>query len=270
MQLIGINRFPHIIAINWKYFSKKAQDLSRYLLLASFYVTKWLLFPFVIQIDLITSSFSKILGWSIIIQLYAKFIMGDILADTAILANTSKKEPLCSCYKHTSWMGWLLKKEGFVCQENLSTCNNSWRTLLSSRLLLSLQCVCDNKLTPFISENGFGCNVMDSYFSLLNLSFAENYHISIFTTFEKQSMINRLSNPINRNRSAAKISKVMSSSFNTKYYNTSKYLTSLHLPGFLFLCLVLLWKQTITALTIGQLYTWLQWGRVAAYLGPVR
>ena len=36
-------------------------------------------------------------------------------------------------------------------------------------------------------------------------------HISIFTTFEKQSMINRLSNPINRNRSAAKISKVMSS-----------------------------------------------------------
>ena len=33
-----------------------------------------------IQEDLITSSFSKILGWSIIIQLYAKFIMGDILA----------------------------------------------------------------------------------------------------------------------------------------------------------------------------------------------
>ena len=29
--------------------------------------------------------------------------------------------------------------------------------------------------------------------------------------FAKQSMINRLSNPINRNRSAAKISKVMSS-----------------------------------------------------------
>ena len=36
--------------------------------------------------------------------------------------------------------------------------------------------------------------------------------MSIFTTFAKQSMINRLSNPINRNRSAAKISKVMSSS----------------------------------------------------------
>ena len=52
---------------------------------------------------------------------------------------------------------------------------------------------------------------MDSYFSLLNLSFVENCHISIFTTFAKQSMINRLSNPINRNRSAAKIPKVMSS-----------------------------------------------------------
>ena len=36
--------------------------------------------------------------------------------------------------------------------------------------------------------------------------------ICIFTTFAKQSMINRLSNAINRNRSAAKISKVMSSS----------------------------------------------------------
>ena len=34
--------------------------------------------------------------------------------------------------------------------------------------------------------------------------------------FEKQSMINRLSNPINRNRSAAKISKVMSSTTHTK------------------------------------------------------
>ena len=138
--------------------------------------------------------------------------MGDILADTAILANTSKKEPLWSCYKHTSWMGWLLKKEGFVCQENRSTCNNSCRTVLCFWFLLSLRCVFDNKLTPFISGNGFGCNVMDSYFSLLNISFVENYHISIFTTtFEKQSMINRLSNFINRNCSAAKISKVMSS-----------------------------------------------------------
>ena len=79
------------------------------------------------------------------------------------------------------------------------------------RLLLSLPCVFDNKLTPFISGNGFS-RLLDSYFSVLNLSFVENNHISIFITFAKQSMINRLSNPINRNRSAAKISKVMSSS----------------------------------------------------------
>ena len=51
---------------------------------------------------------------------------------------------------------------------------------------------------------------MDSYFTLLNLSFVENFHINKFSTFAKQSMINGLSNPINRNRSAAKISKVMS------------------------------------------------------------
>ena len=40
--------------------------------------------------------------------------------------------------------------------------------------------------------------------------------MSIFTTFAKQSMINRLSNAINRNRSAAKISKVMSSNKNAQ------------------------------------------------------
>ena len=56
-----------------------------------------------------------------------------------------------------------------------------------------------------------------SYFELLNLSFIENYHIIIFTAFAKQSMINQLSNPINRNRSAAKISKVMSSSARTSF-----------------------------------------------------
>ena len=59
---------------------------------------------------------------------------------------------------------------------------------------------------------------MDPYFSLLNLSFVENYHMIIFTTFAKQSMINRLSNPINRNRSAAKISKVLSSIANTSLW----------------------------------------------------
>ena len=61
-----------------------------------------IVFPFIIQEQLISSSFCKILGWSILIQSFAKFIMGDILADTAILSNVSKKEPLCSCYEHAS------------------------------------------------------------------------------------------------------------------------------------------------------------------------
>ena len=87
---------------------------------------------------------------------------------------------------------------------------------LSFRSPFHLRCVYYNKLTHFIFGNGFGCHVMDSYFSLLNFSVVENYHVSIFTMFEKQSMINRLSNPINRNRSAAKISKVMSSSIHAK------------------------------------------------------
>ena len=107
-----------------------------------------------------------------------------------------------------SWMEWLLKKEGFVCQENLSTCNYSWRTVMGFRLLLSLPCVFDNKLTPFISEN---------WFSRFGFIFRTSESIICREWYEyiyyvaKQSMINRLSNPINRNRSAAKISKVMSS-----------------------------------------------------------
>ena len=47
------------------------------------------------------------------------------------------------------------EKEGFVCQENLSTCNYSWRTVLSFRLLLSLRCVLDNRLTLFNSGYAF-------------------------------------------------------------------------------------------------------------------
>ena len=108
--------------------------------------------------------------------------------------------------------GMAAEKEGFVCQENLSTCNYFWWTVLSFWLPLSLRWVFDNRLTPFISGNRFGCYVMDSYFSLLNISFVENYHISIFTTtFEKQSKINQLSNLVNRNRSAAIISQALCS-----------------------------------------------------------
>ena len=81
-----------------------------------------IVFPLIIQEQLISSSFCKILGWSILIQSFAKFIMGDILADTAILGNASKKEPLCSCYEHTSRAclqldGMAAEKEGFVWQD---------------------------------------------------------------------------------------------------------------------------------------------------------
>ena len=52
---------------------------------------------------------------------------------------------------------------------------------------------------------------MDSYFSFLNSLFRENYHLSIHMASWKESMINRLSNLINCNHSAAKISQVLCS-----------------------------------------------------------
>ena len=60
---------------------------------------------------------------------------------------------------------------------------------------------------------------MDSYFSVSNLLFMENYHLSIHMAFWKESMINRLSNLINRNRSAAKISQVLCSSPDVVFHN---------------------------------------------------
>ena len=85
-----------------------------------------IVFPFVVQEEQITSSFGKILGWSILIQLFAKFIIGD----TAILGKASKKEPLCSCYKYTNWMGWLLKKKALsgrmICQHATILEGHSW------------------------------------------------------------------------------------------------------------------------------------------------
>ena len=50
-----------------------------------------------------------------------------------------------------------------------------------------------------------------------------------FITFEKQSMIKRLSNPINRDRSAANISKVMCS--NTYIHNQLPLIDSAHPTG---------------------------------------
>ena len=49
----------------------------------------------------------------------------------------------------------------------------------------------------------------------------ENYHLSKHTASWKESMINRLSNLINRNRSAAKISQVLCSTDHIKYMRIS-------------------------------------------------
>ena len=124
-------------------------------------------FSLIIHKQLITSSFCKILGWSILIQSFAKFIMGDILADTAILGNASKKEPLCYCNEHTSRAR--LQLDGVAAEK---------RRLCLSRESVNLQLSLANWRTVFSFR-------FDSYFTLLNLSFVENYHISIFTTFAK-------------------------------------------------------------------------------------
>ena len=51
----------------------------------------------------------------------------------------------------------------------------------------------------------------------------ENYHLSKHTASWKESMINRLSNLINRNRSAAKISQVLCSSKNSQTSSDDKF-----------------------------------------------
>ena len=89
---------------------------------------------------------------------------------------------------------------------------------------------------------------MDSYSPLLNLSIVENNHLSIFTTFAKQSMINRLSNPINRNRSAAKILKVMSS---TIYLHFSQ-LCAISLSFAQNLCIIAFFDHHITEFVQNQ------------------
>ena len=140
MQLIGINQFPHIIAIHQKDLSNKAQDFSEYsffrlLVLQndcySFHHARTTYQFLFLQNSWVVHSYSVI----------CKFIMGDILADTAILSNASKKEPLCSCYEHTNRaclqrMGMAAEKRGLC----LSGKSVSTQLFLkdSSRLLLSL------------------------------------------------------------------------------------------------------------------------------------
>ena len=96
--------------------------------------------------------------------------------------------------------------------------------------------ICQNILYShcFMSQNTcfsfLNSGTVDSYFSVLNLLFMENYHLSIHMAFWKESMINRLSNLINRNRSAAKISQVLCSSSHVSLEVTSLF------AGILALC----------------------------------
>jgi len=146
LQLIGINRFPHIIAISQKDLSNKAQDSSEYSLLSSFHVTKWLLFISSYKNSLSVPRFAKFLGGPFLFSHLQSSLWVTSWLTLQYLATPARKN-LCVPATSTqaervfSWMEWLLKKEGFVCQENLSTCNYSWRTVLGFRLLLSLRCV---------------------------------------------------------------------------------------------------------------------------------
>ena len=191
MQLIGINRFTHIIAIYQKDLSNKAQHFSEYSLLSSFNVTKWLFFLSSYKNSLSVPLFEKFLGspflfshlqWSLWVT---SWLTLQYLA-TSARKNLCVPATITQAERVFSWMEWLLKKEGFVCQENLSTCNYSWRTVMGFRLLLSLRCVFDNKLNPFISGNGYPSNGF--IFSLLNLFCVDNHNICtcIFKTFAKQ------------------------------------------------------------------------------------
>ena len=101
-------------------------------------------------------------------------------------------------------MGWLLKKKALsvrrICQHATILEGQSW----------ALDCFCHCDVFSKI-------NWLPSFLDFLSnvFLFCTSECItcrSTFTTFAKQSMINRLSNPINCNRSAAKTSKVMSSS----------------------------------------------------------
>ena len=156
MQLIGINRFTHIIAIYQKDLSNKAQDFSEYSLLSSFNVTKWLFFLSSYKNSLSVPLFEKFLGspflfshlqWSLWVT---SWLTLQYLA-TSARKNLCVPATITQAERVFSWMEWLLKKEGFVFQENLSSCNYSRSTVFGFRLFLSLWCAFDNKLTPFIS-----------------------------------------------------------------------------------------------------------------------
>ena len=129
LQLVGINRCPHI-----KYFSNKAQDFSEsseYLFLSSFFVTRWLFFLSWNKKSWSLPLFAKFLGGPFLFSHLKSFLWVTSWLTLQYLATLTRKN-LCVPATSTqaervfSWMGWLLKKEGSVCHENLSTCNYPW------------------------------------------------------------------------------------------------------------------------------------------------
>ena len=144
-------------------------------ILSSFHVTKWLFLLSWYKNSWSLPLSAKKLGWSILIHLFAKLIMGDILADTAILGDASKKESLCSC-KSTqpervfSWMGWLLKKKALsgrrICQHAIILEGQSWA--------LDCFCHCDvfstiNWLLLFLEMDFLGNWIHISHFWVYHL-----------------------------------------------------------------------------------------------------
>ena len=115
MQLIGINRFPHIIAIYQKDLANKAQDFSEYSLLSSFHVTKWLFFLSSYKNSLSVPLFAKFLGSPFLFSHLQCSLWVTSWLTLQYLA-TSARTNLCvpatitQAERVFSWMEWLLKK----------------------------------------------------------------------------------------------------------------------------------------------------------------
>ena len=114
-----------------------------------------------------------------------------------------------------SWMGWLLNKRR-LCLSGESV--NS-QTLLEGTLdwlIFTLSTINWSISKMDLLKSEFTCfplfNYYLSLFIFLLLSFIIYGKLPFEYTYRKESMINRLSNLINRNRSAAKISQVLCSS----------------------------------------------------------
>ena len=115
-----------LIAIYQKDLSNKAQDCSEYSLVSSFNVTKWLFFLSSYKNSLSVPLFEKFFGspflfshlqWSLWVT---SWLTLQYLA-TSARKNLCVPATITQAERVFSWMEWLLKKEGFVCQENLST-----------------------------------------------------------------------------------------------------------------------------------------------------